>query len=170
MEMAIQGKITVSWNATEHSRLGNELLTLDVAVHGAIDWKSAFKVTSSITDVEAFTSNTFYHAIELDFSAPQHNQTVESKSYQDLPSLSLLEVTPNPFYEQCQLKLFLPKAETIRLSLYDASGRQIEVKWLSLEAGYQSVLLSSSHLPVGMIYYRLDTASTGWTGWLVRGE
>lgn len=160
------GKITVSWNATEHNRLGNELLTLDVIVNKAIDWKSAFKITSSITDVEVFTSTTFYHAIELDFIAPQHNQSKDSDSL----SWSLLEVTPNPFYEQCQLKLFLPKAETIRLSLYDAAGRQIEVRWLTLEAGHQSVFISSSHLPTGMIYYRLDTASTGWAGWLVRGE
>ena len=139
-----EGKITVSWNAT-HQQQGTTLITLKMARPNDINWSTAFRITSSITPIEAFTATETYSNIDLKIL----NHTQEQ--------LSLLGVAPNPFKEKFEVHFSVPVAEKVKFTLFDAVGKHLYFQWIDAAAGYNSIPVEASNLPNGLIYYQLET-------------
>jgi hypothetical protein len=139
-----EGKITVSWNAT-HQQQGTTLITLKMARPNDINWSTAFRITSSITPIEAFTATETYSNIDLKIL----NHTQEQ--------LSLLGVAPNPFKEKFEVHFSVPVAEKVKFTLFDAVGKHLYFQWIDAAAGYNSIPIEASNLPNGLIYYQLET-------------
>jgi hypothetical protein len=67
---------------------------------------------------------------------------------------------PNPFNPATTITFALPKAENVRLVVYDISGRAVatlvnETK----QAGIYEVPLDASRFSSGVYFYRLETSS-----------
>lgn len=76
----------------------------------------------------------------------------------ELPSAYVLDQNyPNPFNPQTTIEFALPKAEAVRLAVYDLLGRQVAVLVDGpLTAGTHRVLFDASTFASGMYLYRLE--------------
>jgi len=96
-------------------------------------------------------------------------EVVETSSELLPPTHSLnLEQFPNPFSDRTTLQYTLESHAPVRLSVYDLLGREIEVLVDRTEpAGTHSVQFEGSHLPAGIYYARLESATSQLTKKLV---
>ena len=78
---------------------------------------------------------------------------------EELPvSVKLSENYPNPFNPETTIEYTLPRAEAVRLAVYDLRGREVArlVDGIQQAANYQ-VRFDGSGLPSGVYLYRLET-------------
>ena len=66
------------------------------------------------------------------------------------------EVFPNPAQEKAWLAVAFPKAQTLHLTLLDATGRVLNT-WTVREVTEQNIPLDLKHLPVGVYQLRIRT-------------
>ncbi len=67
---------------------------------------------------------------------------------------------PNPFHRATRISYTLPHRMLVRLAVYDATGRLVEVLVETNQpAGRQAVTFETSTLPSGVYFYRLDTGA-----------
>ena len=72
---------------------------------------------------------------------------------------------PNPFNPYTELRFFIPKAQQVRLIVYDILGNAVkEIVHSSLDAGYHNYEWHGknqigSQVGAGMYFYRIDTGS-----------
>lgn len=73
---------------------------------------------------------------------------------------------PNPFNPTTALSYTLPQAAPVRLTVYDALGRQVAVlvDTAHQAAGQHQVTFEASHLASGMYLYRFESAEVVQTG------
>ncbi|NNE34887.1 MAG: T9SS type A sorting domain-containing protein, partial [Rhodothermales bacterium] len=65
---------------------------------------------------------------------------------------------PNPFVDKTVIRYFLPIGSNVRVSVYDALGRLIEVLSNRYEkAGWQQTALDASNLPAGLFLGRVES-------------
>ncbi|MDZ7821419.1 MAG: T9SS type A sorting domain-containing protein [Candidatus Marinimicrobia bacterium] len=76
----------------------------------------------------------------------------------DLPEAFRLENNyPNPFNPLTEIRYALPQAETVRISVYDLSGRHIaQLVEAKQKAGYYRVLFDASGLSSGVYLCVMD--------------
>jgi hypothetical protein len=86
----------------------------------------------------------------------------------DAGGFPLVDVVPNPFVNQAEIRLTLPHSEAVRVELLDAAGRVVHILAdRVLSAGPQAIpwgMLQDSrgdHLPAGLYFVRCRTASGG---------
>jgi len=70
----------------------------------------------------------------------------------------LYQNRPNPFSANTIIEFDLPKASTVRLSLYEVTGKLFKTITQDFEQGHHSLSLSKNELGTsGVIYYRLES-------------
>ena len=80
----------------------------------------------------------------------------------DLPERFELEpVYPNPFNPEATIRFTVPKAEAVRVALYDVQGRLVQVLYQGTPAAgqVQTLRIEGSGLPSGMYFIRLVSPS-----------
>jgi hypothetical protein len=79
----------------------------------------------------------------------------------DVPQEARLEgAAPNPFRGQTTIRFALPSAQRVRLTIYDALGRQVALLAdQTFTAGENRVVWGGSSLPSGLYFVRLETDS-----------
>jgi hypothetical protein len=79
----------------------------------------------------------------------------------DLPvEFALSQSYPNPFNTSTDIRVSLPEASAVRLTVYDITGREI-ARLLDgdLPAGYHDVTFDGANLPSGIYFYRVNAGS-----------
>ena len=92
-----------------------------------------------------------------------------SSSAADIPaSISLHSSFPNPFNPQATIRFVLPDVSEVRLAVYDARGRQVQVLIDgSLHAGEHEVTFEAHGLPSGVYFSRLEAGGKTSTSRMV---
>jgi len=80
----------------------------------------------------------------------------ETVGNQDVSSEFFTEVFPNPAQEKAWLAVAFPKAQTLYLSLSDASGRALKT-WTVHDVTEQNIPLDLKQLPAGTYQLRIFT-------------
>jgi hypothetical protein len=92
-------------------------------------------------------------------TAPEHPE---------LPLQFSLAAYPNPFNPSTQLEFVLPEAGPVRLTIFDAMGREAAALLKNdFTRGIHRITFEGSHLPSGLYFARLTTASAAVTTKLV---
>ena len=91
---------------------------------------------------------------------------------EELPvSVKLSRNYPNPFNPETTIEYTLPRAETVRLVVYDLLGREVARLVDGLRpAGRHQIRFRAGELPSGTYVYRLETAGERHTQTMVSGE
>jgi hypothetical protein len=77
-----------------------------------------------------------------------------------LSQFKLEQAYPNPFNPSTTIQFYLPKAEYIRLEIYNSVGQIVETLIdCQMTAGEHKVEFKAGHLSSGVYYYRLVTAN-----------
>ena len=76
----------------------------------------------------------------------------------NLQSFSLSQNYPNPFNHVTNIKFSIPKTGLVKLTVYDATGREIAALFNGeLSAGTYSYDFDASQLTSGIYFYRLES-------------
>lgn len=82
--------------------------------------------------------------------------------------LTLLQNYPNPFVEATTISFTLVEPTFTRMRIYDLLGREIRTLHDGfLPSGPHALKLEADHLPLGILFYRLDTGNTTRTGKMI---
>jgi PKD repeat protein len=103
----------------------------------------------------------FYRLKQIDFDgAFAYSEVIEVALL--LPAaVALHESYPNPVNPSTRIAYDLPMAGPVRLSVFDALGRQIRVVVDGERpAGRHEILFDATGLPAGMYFYRLEASGT----------
>lgn len=95
-----------------------------------------------------------YHLVELILPIGiQPISTEIPKSY------SLSQNYPNPFNPVTKIRFSLPHAGNVRLTVYDALGKEIKLLVNeNLQAGFYETDFDAANIPSGVYFYRIETA------------
>ncbi len=70
----------------------------------------------------------------------------------------LFQNYPNPFNPSTRIKFILPKAQTLKLQVYNTLGQTVRILIEDrVPAGSHEVEFNASHLPSGVYFYKLQT-------------
>jgi hypothetical protein len=70
---------------------------------------------------------------------------------------SLSQNYPNPFNPSTKIKFALPKAEKVKIELYNTLGQRVEILFdQHMKAGYHVVEFNGQNLSSGIYFYRIE--------------
>ncbi len=94
-------------------------------------------------------------------AVPAHTGTAVDDTAGDRPAAYRLDANyPNPFNPQTTLRYALPEPATVRLVVYDALGRVVQVLVDRPQtAGWHEVSFGGAMLPSGVYFYRLEAGA-----------
>ncbi|MCX7878691.1 MAG: T9SS type A sorting domain-containing protein [Ignavibacteria bacterium] len=73
-------------------------------------------------------------------------------------SFALFQNYPNPFNPVTNIKFDIPKQQSVKLIVYDISGRETQtILNKSLSPGSYSIQYNASNLSSGVYFYKLET-------------
>lgn len=161
---AIAGVITTSWSAATPRALeqGSALFSMQFRAQANGLLSEAIRVTSDITDAEAYNSNGEELNIQLVFGDAQGLETSANE-------FALLENRPNPFTSTTMISFALPHAATATLVIYDVTGKQVDSRLIAAHAGRNEVEVSNLRA-TGVLYYTLSTDEFSATRKMIRME
>ena len=100
---------------------------------------------------EAYQENLDHLDVNIQFTEGD-NVTVASTDF------ALLQNQPNPFKDVTEISFVLPEAAAATLTIYDVSGKILQVIEGDYAKGYNKETISTSDLgATGVLYYQLDT-------------
>ncbi len=143
-----QGRLSVSWNKKgENIEDGaSALFTLWVMAKQRLQLQEVFQLNSDITVAEAYHQGGGVHLPKLKFKA----------SEAEWDGFSLAQNTPNPFSQFTSIGFYLPTANTVKLEIYDLTGRELYEVNRYYGAGYQTIELHQKDIRTqGTVWYTL---------------
>ena len=150
----LQNAITMSWGDIVPVTIdpGETLFTLKFVATTAGELKDKLAVTSSITEEEAYHNTTGDDVELMDVTIGFGSHTVSTPI-----DFALYQNEPNPFSDQTVIGFDLPSAMSATVTLYDISGRVVQVIEGDYAQGYNEIILKRKDLSAdGAYYYRLD--------------
>ncbi len=89
------------------------------------------------------------------------SSAVKNRKPGSTPSMfALFQNYPNPFNPTTTIRFRLPERTTVRLTLSDLLGKEVmEIANGEFNAGHHEVLLNAGHLPAGVYFYKIVTAT-----------
>lgn len=151
---AATGILNVSWSSVDPVDLSGQLL---------LSWPSMTGVSSGYALDELDLTPEAYKVDEtgveiLEIKLTNRISGVTEQGYH------LYQNKPNPFSDETVISFNLPKAENIRLVIYDASGRQVMEEKRYCDAGIAEIKISPDDLrSTGLYYYTLYTETASFT-------
>ena len=140
-----EGLIANSWNTTDGEakaiKAGERLFTLSIIAKTTAKLNEVLQLDSRSIQAEAYGANLNTKGIELGFS-----NIVET-------NFALFQNQPNPFGESTQINFYLPAADRVDLTIFDASGRVVLQRNNNFQAGQQQFIIDRSQLGAGGVYY-----------------
>jgi hypothetical protein len=117
-------------------------------------------MTDAVTIAEAYTNTEEVLDVKLRIGSDAAQQ-----------EFALYQNEPNPWTGSTRISFDLPEAGKVKLSLFDATGKQVKVIEGEFGAGAQSIVLQKKDVPVqGVLYYRLDCGNYSATKKMIRLE
>jgi Domain of unknown function (DUF4082)/Secretion system C-terminal sorting domain len=100
----------------------------------------------------------YYRLKQIDFDGKSKNTAIVTASVSGKGNVSLFQNTPNPFSTTTTIRFDLPKAQKIKLSVFDMAGREIKVLTdKTSEAGSHLVTLEAATLSRQLYLVKLQT-------------
>jgi len=115
------------------------------------------------TDFEV-QNGAYFHAFIANCTFSSLNE-VENRELEDLITITneldelQVEVFPNPFNRETNIKFFLPKEDGVQMIISDINGRILKVKEADAQEGWQQTNFDAGNLPSGN--YMLVVRSNG---------
>jgi hypothetical protein len=118
-------------------------------------------VSSRITKAEAYSASAKATADKLDVAFRFNNGATSTVSG---VGFELYQNQPNPFVNKTFIGFHLPEATTATLSIFDEAGRMVYNQKGAFAKGYNTIAIDKALLStVGMLYYKLETATDSAT-------
>ena len=141
------GAITASWSSVE--KTDKLFFEMTFSALKNTDLKTALKINSRYTRAEAYPTNGDFKNVTLKF-----NDTETTDGF------ALHQNKPNPFNGKTVIGFELPEATDATITIFDLSGKVIQLLSGNYSKGYNEVNISNGTLPSeGIYYYRLETAT-----------
>jgi len=138
------GEFAVTFRATKGGKL-SEILS----------------VSSRITKAEAYPAFANASAGKLNVAFRFNNGATSTVSG---VGFELYQNQPNPFVNKTFIGFHLPEATTATLSIFDETGRMVYNQKAAYAKGYNTISIDKALLnTVGMLYYKLETATDSAT-------
>lgn len=157
-----EGIITLSWDESNISTLGNKLKWFDirfVSKEGVII-EEAINITSTRTNAIAYDKVGGEYDIQLEFINGILNEESEI--------LHLYANTPNPFNESTAINFYLPEDDQVEITVFDITGKLLKTYNSFYLKGKQSFNLNrEAHFSTGVLYYQLKTTKHQASGKMV---
>lgn len=142
------GVVTMSWNGDIQNEEGDDDVAIILTFNrtGKTDLKSAVKMTSKVTQAEAYDVTEEIKDVKLEF--PENGHSSDFALYQNLP---------NPWKDQTLIPFDLPEDATAVLTIYDAAGKVLHQVKGDFKAGSNTIMVKTSEiLASGLLYYQLE--------------
>lgn len=140
-----EGLVANSWNTADGEPLtikaGERLFTLTIQAKATAKLNEVLQLDQRGIRAEAYGTTLNTTGIELGYS------DVVATTF------ALFQNRPNPFSESTQINFYLPQADKVDLTVFDASGRTVLHRSSNFEAGQQQFLIERSELGIGGVYY-----------------
>lgn len=123
-----------------------------------------FAIYPNTTDGKIYVGGNFTNAGGITASKIARFNDSETpvgiSQYQEIPGeFKLFNNYPNPFNPKTKIKFSLPHAGNIRLTVYDALGKEVIVLVNeNLQAGIYETEFEAANIPSGVYFYRIETA------------
>jgi hypothetical protein len=146
------GVITMSWNETDLARVvsdGPMTIQLRFVVTQSGKTADMIRLTDKVTPAEAYTYSD--EILDVSLKVQGAEAGVEFALYQN---------EPNPWTGSTTIGFELPEAGSVKLTLFDMTGKAIKTIEGEYKAGYQTIQLFKKDVPAqGILYYRLDSGA-----------
>ena len=119
---------------------------------------AAMKSVTFINEKSGWATGRAGTIIKIDNSNPAEIKVASVKNAPQ--SYELYQNHPNPFNPSTTIKYYIPETMSVKLSVYDLLGREIEVLVNEIKtAGTQQVKFNATQLGSGLYIYRLQTGN-----------
>ncbi len=151
-------------------------LTMRATTGGSVTPASAWFAAGTVVDIDASPDSNYTFqgwsgsgsgsysgsnaAASVTMNGPiTQDATFYQEGYSGIPTaLSLLGNVPNPFNEQTEIRIGLPRAADVSLDLFDVTGRRVFAQTLSdVPSGWSSHTLTSASLGSGVYFLRVTS-------------
>lgn len=142
-----EGKLAVSWNQTEDSRLSpdGDLFSVDIRPRLSGYLRDMLQLNERRILSEGYSAEGDIHPIRLQFSSSATGRLRLEQNY------------PNPFREFTQIRFDLPETGPVRLEVFDLNGRSLYRQEKFLEQGEHLWRLTRSDFEqTGLMIYVLE--------------
>ncbi len=157
------GVITMSWNQTDLSKVvsdGPMTIKLSFVVTQAGKVADMIRLTDKVTPAEAYTYSD--EILDVSLKVLGSDVGVEFALYQN---------EPNPWTGSTTIGFELPEDGSVKLTLFDMTGKTIKIIEGEYKAGYQTIQLLKKDVPAqGILYYRLDSGNYSASKKMIRIE
>jgi len=155
----VDGNIVTILNPTNHQGsldnkapllIGGNLFDPDYHFKGIIDEVEIFKRVLTQQEIQSIWAAGSYGKCKTGITNIGEFNVIPSE-------FKLLQCYPNPFNPSTNIEFYLPKAEFVKLSIFDILGREIAVLVdENVQAGKHRVTFDASNLPAGVYFYRIQ--------------
>lgn len=142
------GVLTVSWNAAKATQFSNNttLFNLTFVARDNGNVADAIQINSNVTKAEAYNE---------DAKVMPVNWRVNNA----VSGFALHQNTPNPFNEATNVSFDLPEAMSATVTVYDITGKVVNVANVEGVKGSNLVTFNRSDLRSGVMYYTLQAGA-----------
>jgi len=148
-----EGIITSSFNTNEGNTIADDaiLFSLQFEVNSSVQLKDALTINSRYVQAEAYNTDLELMDVSLIFE-DENGIAVNAEKFE------LYQNRPNPFSSSTVIGFDLPSASSVRLQIFDMSGRTLKVIEVDGVRGYNEVTVNGTDVEsTGVFYYQLDT-------------
>lgn len=142
--------ITMSYAAREavSLRADEVLFTIVLKANKAGQLSDMIQLNSNVTAAESYVGSTI----------KVQNIGLTVGSVDAAAQIELFQNEPNPFKATTNVNFFMPKADNARLTVYDVTGRVINVRNINAVQGLNTEAYTREQLGTsGMLYYKLES-------------
>lgn len=160
-------KVTLSWETA--SEINNAGFVIQRAIdNGAFERIAFVEGQGATTDAHSYhfedqplpfgAEQLHYRLKQIDFDGAFDYSPVVSIEMASPEAIALLPNYPNPFNPSTQIRYELPVTGTVRLAVYDLTGKEVALLIDQIqEAGQHQVIFDGGGLASGVYVYRLST-------------
>jgi hypothetical protein len=158
------GEIRAVWNVIQGLNLQDGSVVFNLTFKALEDKVRLSQVINLLDEVligEAYHTDLSPLDIELQFiqrARPAAAQREEEEGNDNMPEVSLMQNTPNPFYDKTTIGFVLSESMDAQLRVFDLTGRLLFEYTGNYPAGYNTVELQlDSNAERGLMIYELTT-------------
>ena len=148
------GVLTASYGSTKAQTIENGTVAFSMTLTAKTNAQLSDVLNinrTRYTRAEAYLSSLDHLNVNIQFTQ-NGNTTVATSNFE------LLQNQPNPFKDATEVSFVLPQAAAATLTIYDVSGRILNVIEGDYAKGYNKVTVRTAELgATGVLYYQLDT-------------
>jgi len=142
--VAVLGEVMTMSTASGVEALTGEIFTLTLKANKSGQLSELLGMNSAVTKAEAYVGESL-EVVNLNLAGAS-----------EAGAFSLGQNEPNPFKETTRIAYNLPAASAVTMTLYDVTGKVLEVIKEQGQQGANTITVSTDNLTTGVVYYKLQ--------------